>query len=241
MAIKDSTEAGFETDVIAASHSRGVVVDFWAPWCGPCHQLTPILERVAERYADDVDLVKLNVDDAPQLAARYRVQGIPAVKAFKGGKPVAEFTGVQPEPAVERLFAAVAPSEADRLVAQALDAAGAERERLLRAALAVAPAHTEARRLLTEVELMAASATDGELAELRAAADAGEANAKVQLGRALLAAGLHEEALTHLLDAVAEPDAREDARTALLDAFAVLGDDHPLVRAYRPKLAAALF
>jgi putative thioredoxin len=241
MTIKDSTEATFETDVIDASRERGVVVDFWAPWCGPCHQLSPLLERVAARHADDVDLVKVNVDEAPALAARYRVQGIPAVKAFRDGVPVAEFTGVQPEAAVERLFAAAAPSEADRLVVQARSASGEERERLLRAALAAAPAHKEAQQLLAELELSAAGADETELAELRAAAEAGDTDARIRLGRALLAAGRREEGLTALLVAVGDPERREEARAAVLEAFTALGDEHELVRTYRPKLAAALF
>ena len=94
-AIAEVTEATFATDVVEASRTRPVVVDFWAPWCGPCHQLSPIIERMAAKYGEDVAVVKLNVDHAPTVSRTYRIQGIPAVKAFKDGAVVAEFVGVQ--------------------------------------------------------------------------------------------------------------------------------------------------
>jgi putative thioredoxin len=134
--VKDVTEATFAADVVEASRTRPVVVDFWATWCQPCHQLSPLLEAAAGRYAGDVDLVKVDVDQNQNLARAFRVQGIPAVKAFRDGRIVGEFTGAQPAAVVERLFAALAPSPADRLAAAAA-AAGTdqERERGFRAAL----------------------------------------------------------------------------------------------------------
>jgi putative thioredoxin len=268
--VRDVRTDAFESEVVEASHKRPVVVDFWAPWCGPCHQLSPLLERVAGRYVDDVDVVKVNVDEAQGLARRYRVQGIPAVKAFRDGAVVAEFTGVQPESAIERFFDGLAPSEADRLVSAA-HAAGdaAVAQDLLREALEHDPGHAgatvalarvlaergevadaqarlervpadaEARRLRARMALDAAA--DEPLDELRAAADGGDPEARLRLGRALAAREQPQEALEALLPAVRHPATREEARRAVLEVFEVLGAGSELVARYRPKLASALY
>jgi putative thioredoxin len=268
--VRDVREDAFESEVVEASHKRPVVVDFWAPWCGPCHQLSPLLERVAERYAGDVEVVKVNVDEAQGLARRYRVQGIPAVKAFRQGAVVAEFTGVQPEAAVERFFDALAPSEADRLFAAAREADDAAmEERLLLEALEHDPGHAgatvglagllvdrgdpagagallervpadpAARRLLARIALDAAA--DEPLEVLQAAAERGDPEARLRLGRALAARGQAQEALEALLSAVRHPLTREEARKAVLEVFEVLGAGSELVARYRPKLASALY
>jgi len=95
--IRESNSASFVQDVIEASMQRPVLVDFWAPWCGPCKQLTPIIEKLVNAAGGAVALVKINVDDNPQIAQQLRVQSIPAVFVFKDGQPVDGFVGNQPE------------------------------------------------------------------------------------------------------------------------------------------------
>ncbi|HJS96752.1 MAG TPA: thioredoxin, partial [Solirubrobacteraceae bacterium] len=114
----DVSETNFQTAVLDRSHTVPVVVDFWAEWCGPCRQLGPVLERGAAARAGQLDLVKIDVDANPRLAQAFRIQGIPAVKAFRDGKVVAEFVGAQSPAAVEQFLDSLLPSEADGLVEQ---------------------------------------------------------------------------------------------------------------------------
>jgi putative thioredoxin len=109
----------FDDVVIAGSRERPVLVDFWAPWCGPCKMLTPILDKLAAEFAGRFTLAKLNTDDEPELATRYGIRGIPNVKAFANGEVVDEFTGVLPERGVREFLARVVPSPAAMLLADA--------------------------------------------------------------------------------------------------------------------------
>ena len=147
--IKDTTTQGFRQDVIAESMQQPVLVDFWAPWCGPCKQLTPVIEKAVKDAKGKVKLVKMNIDEHPQIAGQLGIQSIPAVIAFSQGQPVDGFMGAQPESQVkafiEKLAGPSGAGEVEELVAaaqealQAGDAAGASE--LFAGALQLDPAN----------------------------------------------------------------------------------------------------
>ncbi|SFJ04746.1 thioredoxin [Bosea sp. OK403] len=127
--IKDTTTQAFRQDVVTESMTQPVLVDFWAPWCGPCKQLTPIIEKAVKDAKGKVKLVKMNIDEHPQIPGQLGIQSIPAVIAFKQGQPIDGFMGAQPESQVkafiEKLVGPVGPGEAEELIAAAQAAAEA--------------------------------------------------------------------------------------------------------------------
>jgi putative thioredoxin len=245
-AVFDVDEAEFEQRVLERSKEVPVVVDFWAEWCGPCKQLTPVLERAAQARAGKVELAKVDVDKNRQLQAAFRIQGIPSVKAFRDGRVAAEFTGALPPAEVERFFDALVPSEADELAAS-----GDEQD--LRRALELDPNHPTARRELGKM-LLRRGDTDEARELLKGApgdfvADGLLARAGLDGDEELATAfaawdeGDAASALERLQDALQreqEPERRDLIRRVMVGLFTELGPDDPLAREHRRRLSAAL-
>ncbi len=232
----DVSDATFEQSVLVRSATVPVVVDLWAPWCGPCKTLGPILERVVAATEGAVELAKVNVDENPQVAAGFQVQSIPAVFAVRDGKVVDGFIGAVPEAEVVAFVSrlAPAPSEADRLAAAGDEAS-------LREALELQPDHPEAlaglARLLIDgerpqeaLDLLARVPETTELRSLAAAA---------RLATQHVAVG---DDVTGLLEGLL-PKVRDDeaARQEYLDLLETLGPEDPRTARYRKALAARLF
>ena len=241
----DIREEDFQTAVVDRSREVPVVVDFWAPWCGPCRQLTPALERAAAARAGKVELVKVNTDENQNLSRAFGIQGIPAVKAFKDGKEVSQFVGAAPPAQVERFFDDLVPSEAEALVAAGDEAS-------LRRALELEPARRDARVKLAQIlfdsgdrdealELVQALegdfAAEGLAARIRLEQEPGYADAFK-----LLDGGSREQALDALIAAIPTADGlKDDIRRAVVGILASYEQGDPTAREYRLKLSSALY
>lgn len=219
---KDVTDDTFAEAVLKRSATVPVVVDLWAPWCGPCRALGPILERVAEDADGSFDLVKINVDENPVTASQLGARSIPLVVAFKDGQPVSSFVGAQPESAVRKFVEALLPSETDLMVEDANRARAQGRdgdaETILSAALENDPRHAKAR--LTLAELLGEADRTDEALEVLAKADPGPA--VDQLRSSLRLAAAKQLDLDELR---ARADAGDlEAGVALGNALAAQGD-----------------
>ncbi len=244
----DVTDSTFESAVLERSRTVPVVVDFWAEWCGPCRQLGPVLERGVAAREGKVELAKIDVDANPRVARTFAIQSIPAVKAFRDGRVVAEFVGAQPPASVNSFLDSLLPSEADGLVAQG-------DEESLRRAVELEPSRADAVVPLARI-LLARGDADEALALLKEVPGSFAADglaARITLERrdpaldlgdafAALDAGDHEQALDLLIGALPSADgAKDDIRRVVVGILDELGVESQLARDSRRRLASALY
>jgi putative thioredoxin len=267
--IVDVSESSFQFDVLAYSGQRPVVVDFWAEWCVPCKTLDPILEKLAQEFGGSFRLAKVNVDTSPKLAADYGVRGIPAVKAFRNGQVVAEFSGLRPEPQIREFLNALGPKTNDLAVGKANSLLAQEMwgpaEDAFRETLAENPDHPGAllglaRSLLAQgrpvdaLPILREFPVSKEYAiaeQLIPLADAlvepkgGEDEYSAVYANALrlVSSGQIAAALDGLLDILRANKrySNGEARKVVLGLLQLLGDENPLSREYRAELASLLF
>lgn len=246
--VVDVFEATFERDVIQHSHDVPVVVDFWAAWCGPCRALGPVLERLAIEANGDWRLAKLDVDSNQRLAATYGIQGIPAVKGFKGGRVIAEFTGALPEAQVRQWLTRLGPTPGERLFdgGRQMEAAGDLQgaAAAYRRVLELEPSHAGARTALAGVELqLRAKVADERGLRTRLATDPDDVEAATALADLRAAQGDFTEASSIVLAAIRNTsgEPRDRLRKHLLSLLDALPADDSRAMSARRALLLALY
>ena len=244
----DVTTPTFQTEVLEASKSLPVVVDFWAPWCAPCRSLTPILEKVARDYEGRVKVVKVNADDNQEISQACAIRSIPNVIAFKDGRPAAQFTGAIPEGQVRAFFDKLLPSASELALAraEALFAEGKLEEAEAELAKVKSDPDWDARveAVRQGIAYARAGKTGPGEAELKAKLAANPADHDTRAALAALYAGKkrYREAMDELLEIVRRAkDWKEgEARKQIVNLFNLAGEPE-LVGEYRKKLASALY
>jgi len=244
----DVSTPTFETEVLEASKSLPVVVDFWAPWCGPCRALTPILEKVARDYEGRVKVVKVNSDENQELSQSFSIRSIPNVIAFKDGRPAEQFMGAIPEGEVRAFFDKLLPSASELALARAegLFAEGKLEEAEAELAKVKSDPDWDARvEAVRQGIAYARAGTSGPgEAELKTKLAADPADHDTRAALAALYAGKkrYREALDELLEIVRRAkDWKEgEARKQILNLFTLAGEPE-LVSEYRRKLSSALY
>ena len=250
----DVTTATFQAEVLDASNTLPVVVDFWAPWCAPCRALIPVIEKVAADYEGRVKLVKIDSDQNQEVSAACNIKSIPNVIAFRNGKPVAQFQGAVPESQVRAFFETLLPSKSENALAQAVALFAEKKLDEAEAALAGVEAETDpdldARVATLRQGISFARAQDkaakggmGET-ELGARVTANPADLDARLALAGLHAGASRwrEALDELLEIVrrAKTWKEGEARKQMVAIFNLASAQPDLVSEYRRKLSSAL-
>ncbi len=235
MAAIDVTDATFESEVIEKSKDVTVVVDLWAPWCGPCKTLGPIIESVIDATDGKVVLVKVNIDENPAIGQAFKVQSIPAVYALQDGAVVNGFMGAQPEHEVQAFIDSLAPSEQEQAISELI--AGGD-EGSLRIALQMEPANEDAIGALGELLV-----ADGRVEEALALIERIPENDRTRKIAASARVGEtpdddNDSKLTALLDQVKDDD---DARQQFVDILELMGADDPRTAGYRRQLTMRLY
>jgi putative thioredoxin len=232
--IIDVTDATFETEVLARSEHTPVVVDLWAPWCGPCRQLGPLLEAAVTATEGKVVLAKVNVDENPRIAQTFQVQSIPAVFALDGRRVVDGFVGAKGGPEIDDFVARLLPTDDEMLLAELVTRGD---EASLRQALELDPGFEPAVHGLAQVLVDSARGEEA-LALLARVPDSPTSRLIAAQARTSVPDDGYEAKLDALLEQVKADDA---ARQEFVDILELMGPTDPRTAVYRKKLTSRLF